>query len=491
MSPNSEEITAIDLHEQIKSGKRKAREVLDETFARIDKMDTQVGAFLTLTQEHAYQVADEVDRKVAAKENLPMLAGVPIAVKDNINMTGVPTTCGSKILGGFVSPYGATAYQKLRERLMPVVGKTNMDEFAMGSSTENSALKVTHNPWDLDRVPGGSSGGSAAAVSSGEVLISLGSDTGGSVRQPAALCGVYGIKPTYGTVSRYGLVAFGSSLDQISPFGRNVHDTAATLSAIMGFDPKDSTSVEPQGSQNYFRDIEMGIRGLKVGYIQELKGDGMQPEVATSFDAAIKTLTDMGAEVVPISLSTVNLAVAAYYIVATAEASSNLARFDGVRYGARKEEGVNDIKAMYRKTRMDGFGAEVKRRIMLGTFSLSSGYYDAFYGKAQKVRKLMRQEFEDAWRDVDVLICPTSPTTAFKIGEKADDPVQMYLSDIATIPVNMTGIPGISIPCGFDNDNMPIGLQILGPHFSESLLFRVARAFERETGLTNLQPKWG
>ncbi|MCE3234663.1 MAG: Glutamyl-tRNA(Gln) amidotransferase subunit [Vampirovibrio sp.] len=481
----NEHLSALSLHEQIKSGERSAVEVLEASYKRIDAVDQQVGAFNSLSRELAMQTAEEVDRKAKAGDALPLLAGVPLAVKDNINVQGYATTCSSKILQDYLSPYDATVTRKVKEHLLPIVGKTNLDEFAMGSSTENSATKITRNPWDLERVPGGSSGGSAAAVAAGETLLSLGSDTGGSVRQPAALCGLVGLKPTYGLVSRYGLVAFASSLDQVSPFARNVKDTAALLQVIAGFDDRDSTSLKLD-IPNYLQSIDKPVDQLKIGIISELNGDGMQPEVAAAFQQAIETFKKLGAKVHTFSIPSIKYAVASYYILATAEASSNLARFDGVRYGLRVEgENIYDT---YCKTRAEGFGPEVKRRIMLGTFSLSSGYYDAYYGKAQKIRKLLKNEFDKAWQQVDVLICPTSPTTAFKIGEKKDDPVSMYLSDIATIPVNLVGIPAISIPCGFDNLKLPIGLQIMGPHLSEEKLFRISQAFETATGLANLTP---
>lgn len=481
----TENLSALALHEQIKNGKRTAVSVAEDTFRRIESIDGKVGAFNSLTQHLAMETAEAVDRKVKAGEPLPLLAGVPIAMKDNINVQGFPTTCSSKILEGYVSPYDSTVTLQVKKHLLPIVGKTNMDEFAMGSSTENSARGITRNPWDLERVPGGSSGGSAAVVASSQTLLSLGSDTGGSVRQPAALCGLVGIKPTYGLVSRYGLVAFASSLDQISPFARNVKDTAAILQLIAGFDHRDSTSLQ-QPIPNYLDTIEAPLQNLRIGIITELNGDGMQPEVADAFQKAQDAFKAMGASIHTFSIPSIQYAVASYYIIATAEASSNLARFDGVRYGLRVEG--EDIYNTYRKTRAEGFGPEVKRRIMLGTFSLSSGYYDAYYGKAQKIRKLLKTEFDKAWQQVDVLICPTSPTTAFKIGEKANDPVSMYLSDIATIPVNLVGIPAINIPCGFDQQKLPIGLQIMGPHLSEERLFRISYAFEQATGLANLSP---
>lgn len=490
----SDNQTALGLHEQIKQGEKTAVEVLDETYRRIEEKDGNIGAFLSLTRDLAYDTAKEVDRRVASGEDLPLLAGVPVAVKDNINVKGYPTTCASKILAGegepgYISPYNATVIEKLLKHLMPIVGKTNLDEFAMGSSNENSALKLTRNPWDTERVPGGSSGGSAAAVAAGMVPISLGSDTGGSVRLPAALCGLVGMKPTYGTVSRYGLVAFGSSLDQISPFARNVADAAALYQVISGFDPQDSTSLNPDsdsGERDYLANLDEALANLKVGVIRDLNGEGMQPAVSTHFQKAVDTFRSLGAEVKEISIPSIRHGLAAYYILATAEASSNLARYDGIRYGLRVEG--KDLNTTYCQTRAKGFGPEVKRRIMLGTFCLSSGYYDAYYGKAQRARTLLRREFDKAFAEVDVLICPTSPSTAFKLGEKTDDPVAMYLTDIATIPVNLVGIPGISVPCGFDEDGLPIGLQLMGGYLGDDRLFRAARAYETASGLSNLQP---
>jgi aspartyl-tRNA(Asn)/glutamyl-tRNA(Gln) amidotransferase subunit A len=454
---------------------------------RIESSDAVLGAFNATTPDLALQMAEQVDQKVRQGQPVPLLAGVPIAIKDNINIQGINTTCSSKILQGYKASYNATVIDKLVASMMPMVGKTNLDEFAMGSSTENSALKLTRNPWDTARVPGGSSGGSAACVAGLQVPLSLGSDTGGSVRQPASLCGIVGIKPTYGLVSRFGLVAFASSLDQISPFSRNVSDAAALLGIIAGFDPKDSTSVDTHHHLDYMSHIDAGVKGLKIGLISELDGEGLQPEVASAMENAVRTYEALGATVSRVSIPSIEACIAAYYILATAEASSNLARFDGVRYGYREPE-QPDLISMYCKTRDHGFGAEVKRRIMLGTFCLSSGYYDAYYGQAQKVRTLLAQEFARAFAAVDLLICPTSPTTAFKIGEKASDPVSMYLSDIATIPVNMVGIPAMSIPCGFDAQGLPIGLQLIGPKWSEAKLFQAAKAFESQTGWFNLDP---
>jgi aspartyl-tRNA(Asn)/glutamyl-tRNA(Gln) amidotransferase subunit A len=481
----NENLSALSLHAQIKNNERSAVDVLEATYRRIEAIDSKIGAFNSLCRDLAFETAQEVDHQAKAGNPLPLLAGVPLAVKDNINVKGYPTTCSSKILQGYVSPYDATITLNVKKHLMPIVGKTNLDEFAMGSSTENSALRITRNPWDLERVPGGSSGGSAAAVASSQTLLSLGSDTGGSVRQPAALCGLVGLKPTYGLVSRYGLVAFASSLDQISPFTRNVKDCAAMLQVLAGFDGRDSTSLQTS-IPDYLKAVEQPMGKLRVGMISELSGEGMQPEVAAAFQEALDTFRKMGAEIKTFSIPSIKYAVASYYIIATAEASSNLARFDGVRYGLRVEG--EDIYQTYCKTRAEGFGPEVKRRIMLGTFSLSSGYYDAYYGKAQKVRQLMKNELAEALSQVDVLVCPTSPTTAFKIGEKTSDPVSMYLSDIATIPVNLAGIPAMSIPCGFDALKLPIGIQLMGPQLSEETLLRVAQAFEQATGLSNLNP---
>ena len=478
---------ALETHRQIQEGKVTAVSVLKQSLQAIAQQDLNIGAFLSVHGDTALAEAAAVDAKVAAGETLPLLAGVPIAIKDNINVTGMPTTCASHILTGYISPYNATVIEKIKTAGLPILGKTNLDEFAMGSSTENSALKVTRNPWNQDCVPGGSSGGSAAAVAGAMAPLSLGSDTGGSVRQPASLCGLVGMKPTYGLVSRYGLVAFGSSLDQISPFAGDVADAAALLQLIAGFDPLDSTTLKTE-QPDYLTTLEQLPSNLRIGVIQELNGEGMQSEVAENFTKMVELCQkQLGASVKTISMSGIQPAIAAYYIVATAEASSNLARFDGVRYGQRKKT-AGDVHAMYRKTRAEGFGPEVIRRIMLGTFCLSSGYYDAYYGKAQRARALLRKQFQEAYSQVDLLICPTSPTTAFKIGEKASDPVSMYLSDIATIPVNLAGIPAISIPSGFDSSGLPMGLQILGPHLSENKIFQVARAIEQVTGYRHLLP---
>jgi aspartyl-tRNA(Asn)/glutamyl-tRNA(Gln) amidotransferase subunit A len=485
------EQSALGLHKAICAQQTTATQQLENVFAAIAATDDQLQAFNALHADQAMATAQWVDAQAKAGNPLPLLAGVPIAIKDNMHLEGTPTTCSSHILKGYMAPYNATVTQALLNNGMPIVGKTNMDEFAMGSSTENSAFKKTRNPWGLDRVPGGSSGGAAACVAGGQVLLSLGSDTGGSVRQPAALCGIVGLKPTYGLVSRYGLVAFASSLDQISPFATNVDDTAALLSVIMGQDPQDATSLPvPQGFDPMAQ-LDQGVEGLTIGVITELlDSPGLQPEVAENMAQAIDTYKALGATIKRISIPSSQYAIAVYYILATAEASSNLARFDGVRFGhSVRGQGNNDLLSMYTATRGEGFGPEVKRRIMLGTYALSSGYYDAYYGKAQKVQALMRQEFAQAFSQVDVLLGPTSPTTAFKFGEKANDPLSMYLSDIATIPTNLVGVPGISLPSGFDNQGLPIGLQLMANHFAEPTLLRAAKAFEQASGLRQLAPK--
>jgi aspartyl-tRNA(Asn)/glutamyl-tRNA(Gln) amidotransferase subunit A len=479
--------TALSLSQAVQNQTVTAVSLVEKTFATLDATEPTLQAFNSTHQQLALEAAAAVDARAKAGDTLPLLAGVPIALKDNMHLTGTPTTCSSHILQGYMAPYNATVTQKLIDAGLPIVGKTNLDEFAMGSSTENSATRLTRNPWDTSRVPGGSSGGAAACVASGQVLLSLGSDTGGSVRQPAALCGIVGLKPTYGLVSRYGLVAFASSLDQISPFATDVNDAAALLQTIMGFDAQDSTSVPVPPDFDLMANLDKGVEGLNIGVITELlDSPGLQPDIKANMAQVISHYEALGAKIQRISIPSSQYAIAVYYILATAEASSNLARFDGVRFGLR--EPANDLITMYRETRGQGFGPEVKRRIMLGTFALSSGYYDAYYGKAQKVQQLMRKEFADAFTQVDVLLGPTSPTTAFKFGEKASDPLSMYLSDIATIPVNLVGIPGISIPSGFDSQGLPIGLQLMGPHFSEPTLLRAAKAFETHTGLCRLQP---
>jgi aspartyl-tRNA(Asn)/glutamyl-tRNA(Gln) amidotransferase subunit A len=431
---------------------------------------------LTLCKERALNKAAGIDDLVRQGKPLPPLAGVPVGIKDVMVTRGVRTTAGSKILNNYIPPYTCTAVERLEAAGAVVLGKMNCDEFAMGSSNENSAYKPVHNPRDLTRVPGGSSGGSAAAVASGTAIATLGSDTGGSIRQPAALCGVVGLMPTYGRVSRYGLIAFASSLDHIGPLTKTVKDAALMLRTIAGRDPMDSTSADVP-VPDYVAQLAKPIHGLKVGVAKEYFGDGLDSEVRTSVEGAIQKLAKCGCEIIPVSLPHTQYAIPTYYLVATAEASSNLARFDGVRYGHRAA-GIRTLSEMYERSRDEGFGPEVKRRIMLGTYALSAGYYDAYYLKAQKVRTLLTRDFEEAFREVDAIVTPTSPTTAFKLGEKSDDPLAMYLADIYTVTADLVGIPGISIPCGEDREGLPIGLQILGRHFDESTILRLAHTYE-------------
>ena len=471
-------LTAFELREKTLSGKLTAKKVVEELFAQIEEKEPLIGAYLTLDKEGALKTAEEIDARVKRGERPGLLMGVPVAVKDNICTRGLRTTCASKILGNFVPPYDAHVVERLRAEDAIIVGKTNLDEFAMGSSTENSGFKPTKNPWDVRCIPGGSSGGSAAAVAAGMAYMALGSDTGGSVRQPACLCGVVGLKPTYGRVSRYGLVAFGSSLDQIGPITKDVRDAAILLQVIAGHDRRDSTCAAAP-APDYLSTLDDPIAGVRIGVPKEYFAEGLNKEVHQAVEGAIRTYKGLGANVVEISLPHTMYAVAVYYIIATAEASSNLARYDGVRYGYRASS--DGLISMYSRSRAEGFGSEVKRRIMLGTYALSSGYYDAYYLKASKVRNLIRQDFLSAFEKVDVVLCPTSPTPAFRLGERIENPLEMYLSDVFTIPANLAGIPGISIPCGFTRDNLPIGMQIMGKHFDEATLLKVARAFERET----------
>ncbi|MBQ2643988.1 Asp-tRNA(Asn)/Glu-tRNA(Gln) amidotransferase subunit GatA [bacterium] len=455
----------------------KAVELLDAVYKHIDDENSKIGAFNSLTKEEAYKTAEQVDVKISKGENLPKLAGIPLALKDNINLKNFKTTASSKMLENFVSPYDATVTTKLKENLIPIVGKTNLDEFAMGSSNENSAFNNVKNPWNLSKVPGGSSGGSAAAVSAYHSTLALGSDTGGSIRLPASFCGIVGMKPTYGRVSRYGLIAFGSSLDQVGPFARTVEDCALLLETISGYDKHDSTSLNleiPEFSKNLNNDI----KGLKVGVIKELYDEGLSDDVKLALDNSISMYKDLGAEIVMISLPLIKYSIAVYYIVATAEASSNLARYDGVKYGYRAQN-CDSLIEMYNKTRAEGFGDEVKRRIMLGTYALSSGYYDAYYKKAQQLRRLIKNDFDKAFSNVDVLICPTCPDTAFDIGSKTEDPLSMYLTDIATITANLAGIPAMSVPFSLDKNNMPIGIQLLAPVLEESKLFNFGYKLEQ------------
>jgi aspartyl-tRNA(Asn)/glutamyl-tRNA(Gln) amidotransferase subunit A len=480
------DLTAHEIREKILRREFSAVEAARDCLARIKEVDGRIKAFLLVDEEGALAAARGVDEKIARGEKVGKLAGVPVAVKDVLCTKGVRTTCASKILANYVPPYDAHVVERLKAEDAVILGKTNMDEFAMGSSTENSGFFTTRNPWDLDRAPGGSSGGSSAAVAAHMAPLALGSDTGGSIRQPAALCNVDGLKPTYGRVSRYGLVAFASSLDQIGPFARDIMDTALLSEVISGYDRRDSTSVALPVPE-YTKETEGGAAGVKIGVPREYFGEGIDPEVEAAVREALKLYERLGAKVAEISLPHTQYAVAVYYIVATAEASSNLARYDGVHYGHRTKK-AEDIIQLYSATRAEGFGPEVKRRIMLGTYALSSGYYDAYYLKASKVRALIRRDFEEAFKTVDCVVCPTSPTPAFKLGEKTADPLQMYLSDIYTISANLASIPGISIPCGFTKAGLPIGMQILGKHFDEATLLRVARAFERETDYHTRRP---
>ncbi len=471
------ELTAHQLHKMLKNKEISATELCKSVFSRIEQVEPDIKAYVTLSEEAALKKASQIDIKIREGEELPLLAGIPIAIKDNMCVKGLRTTCSSKILENYISVYNATAVDRLLNQEIVMTGKTNMDEFAMGSSTENSGFFTTRNPWNVETVPGGSSGGSAAAVAADEAIMALGSDTGGSIRQPAALCGVVGMKPTYGLVSRYGLVAFASSLDQIGPITKDVTDSALLLQAIAGHDSLDSTSA-PVEIPDYREALDGDVKGMKIGVPKEFLGEGTQVEVRDAISNTIDVLGHLGVDVEETTLGHVDYALSAYYIIAPAEASSNLARYDGVRYGYRTEA-FEDMLEMYKKSRAEGFGNEVKRRIMLGTYALSAGYYEAYYGQAQKVRTLIVEDFSNAFKKYDVLISPTSPTVAFKIGERIDDPLQMYLSDICTIPVNLAGIPGISVPCGSDSDGMPIGLQIMGKAFDESTLFKVAYAFEQ------------
>jgi len=476
---NLHSLTIHQLHALLVKKEVTSREATEALYRRIKEVEGQVRAYLILTEEEALRQADQVDSKIARGEEIGDLAGIPLGLKDILCTKGTQTTCGSKILEGYIPFYDGTVIKKLREGNTVFLGKLNMDEFAMGSSTENSGFQVTHNPWDLHRIPGGSSGGSAAAVAADECIGALGTDTGGSIRQPAACCGVVGLKPTYGRVSRYGLVAFASSLDQIGPITKDVMDCAILMNAISGYDPCDSTSVNTE-VPDYKRSLQKDVKGVRIGIPEEYFVEGMDPDVERSVRDAVDSFKRWGAEVQSVSLPHTEYAVAIYYIIATAEASSNLARYDGVKYGLRSK-GYRDLMEMYTQTRAKGFGKEVKRRIILGTYVLSAGYYDAYYRKASQVRTLIRKDFEEAFQKVDVIVAPTAPTPAFRIGEKTGDPLQMYLSDVLTIPVNMAGIPAISIPCGFNHEGLPVGLQIMGKHFDEEMLLRVAYTFEQNT----------
>jgi aspartyl-tRNA(Asn)/glutamyl-tRNA(Gln) amidotransferase subunit A len=478
MSDNT--LTTLTIHEaasMLRAGTTTAVALVQAHLERIEALDDRLRAFLVVTREGALEQARRADERLAAGEEAPLL-GIPLAYKDNLCTKDIPTTCGSRILEGYLPPYNATVIERLTVRGAVMLGKTNMDEFAMGSSTENSAFFQAHNPWDTSRVPGGSSGGSATAVAAGMALGALGSDTGGSIRQPGSLTGVVALKPSYSRVSRYGLVAFASSLDQIGPFARCVADVALLLGAIAGHDPLDSTSANLP-VPDYLAALTGDIRGLHVGVPREYFVEGIQPGVEQAVRAAVDELRGLGAEVCEIALPHTDVALPTYYLIAPAEASANLARYDGVRYGLRKPAG--EMWETYMESRGAGFGPEVKRRIMLGTYALSAGYYDAYYVKAQKVRTLIRRDFDLAFEQVDVIACPTSPTTAFRLGERTDDPLQMYLADVFTLAVNLAGICGISLPCGFDESGLPIGLQLIGPAFGEEIVLRVAHAYEQAT----------
>jgi aspartyl-tRNA(Asn)/glutamyl-tRNA(Gln) amidotransferase subunit A len=478
---NLKNMTADKLVALYKNRDLTVSEVIQSVYEEIDRVDKNVRAFLSLCPDRALDEARRLDSRIAAGETVEVLAGVPVAIKDNIVVRDMPATCGSKILEGYVPPYTATAVERLRGAGAIIVGKTNCDEFGMGSTTENSGFFITRNPHNLDRVPGGSSGGSSASVACGTSLIALGSDTGGSVRTPAAFCGVVGVKPTYGRVSRYGLVAFGSSLDQIGPLSKSVREAAQALETMAGFDHFDSTSAD-SAVDEYVKNLDQPIKGTRIGIPKEYFVGGLEPELKAKIEAGIRVYENLGCEIHDISLPHTEYAVATYYLIATAEASSNLARYDGVRYGPRAA--ASSLQDMYRITRHNGFGPEVKRRILLGTYALSAGYYDAYYLKALKVRTLILKDFQRAFEHVDVILTPTCPSVAFKIGEKTGDPLAMYLSDIFTITQSLAGIPAVSVPCGKDSENLPVGMQLAANHFQESLMLRVAHHFEKAGGFT-------
>ena len=469
----------VALRNRISSGETTARAVVESSVNAAEKLNESLNAFLEIARDGALRRADSLDGKDS-------LSGIPIAIKDNICVEGMQTSCGSRILGNYHPPYNATVIERLLNAGAVIMGKTNCDEFAMGSSNENSAFGPVKNPWDTTRVPGGSSGGSAAAVAAGIVPVALGSDTGGSVRQPASLCGVFGLKPTYGRNSRYGLVAFGSSLDQVGIFARTTSDVARVLGTISGRDPHDATTADLP-VPNYLAELSSDIKGARIGLPRSFFGEGLDADVRASVEAAVDVYRDLGAQIVDVELPNSQYSIAVYYIIATAEASSNLARFDGVRYGFRAED-APALRQMYRKTREEGFGPEVKRRIMLGTYVLSAGYYDAYYAKAQQVRALIKQDFQKAFESCDAIITPTSPTPAFALGEKVDNPLAMYLNDIYTVTANLAGIPGLSVPCGLSANRLPIGFQLLGAYWSEPALFKLAHAYETARPFTERPP---
>lgn len=474
-----------EIHNKLSAKELSVRDLVDQAYQAIAAKEDKIGAYLTLDEEGAKATAQQLDEKLAAGEEQGLLFGLPVGIKDNIVTEGLRTTCASQFLANFNPVYDATVVKKLRAADAVTLGKLNMDEFAMGGSNENSSFHPVRNPWDLDRVPGGSSGGSAAAVAAGEAYFTLGSDTGGSIRQPASYCGVVGLKPTYGLVSRFGLVAFASSLDQIGPLTKNVEDSAYVLQAIAGYDKFDSTSANVE-IPDYIGALTGDIKGLRIAVPKEYMGEGVDPAVKENVLAALKVLEGMGAVWEEVSLPHTEYAVATYYLLASSEASSNLARFDGVRYGVRADNPAN-LLDLYHESRSQGFGEEVKRRIMLGTYALSSGYYDAYYLKAQKVRTLIKRDFDQVFENYDIIIGPTAPTTAFKLGSQVDDPLTMYLNDILTIPVSLAGVPALSVPCGFA-DGLPVGLQIIGKAFDEATVLRVAHAFEQQTDVHKQRP---
>lgn len=479
-------LTLSEIAKKIKEKEVSIKEVLDSVFARIDEVEGKVEAYITLTREEAYKRAEDLQKRIDAGEDIGILGGVPIAIKDNICTKGIKTTCASKMLENFIPIYDATVIEKLKEVGAIIIGKTNMDEFAMGSSTESSYIKKTKNPWDLEKVPGGSSGGSAATVSGDMAFSALGSDTGGSIRQPASYCSVVGLKPTYGLISRFGLIAYASSLDQIGPFTKNVEDSALMLNVIAGYDKKDTTSANID-KKDYTKSLINSVKGVKIGVPHDFVSEGLNEDVKTSYDNAINILKNAGAEIIDIDLEYAKYSLATYYIIATAEASSNLGRYDGIRYGYRAKD-FEDLDDLYNKSRTEGFGEEVKKRIMLGTFVLSSGYYDAYYKRAQQVRTLIIENFKKAFDKCDSIIIPTAPNTAFKFGSKTENPLEMYLEDIFTVPVNIAGLPAISIPGGFDKDNMPIGIQFIANSFDEEKLLQIAYTFEQNTDYHTKKP---
>lgn len=479
---NLTELTVHELKEKLNNKEITSQDIVKAYVDRINEKEPEVKAFITTLCDEALEQAKKIDEE----GDYSSFKGIPIGIKDNINITGVKTTCASRMLENFVSPYDATVIEKLKDEGIINLGKLNMDEFAMGGSTEYSYFKKTSNPWDLNRVPGGSSGGSAAAVAAGMAPWALGSDTGGSIRQPSSFCGVVGMKPTYGLVSRYGLVAFASSLDQIGPITKDVRDNAMLLNIIAGHDEKDTTS-ENIEKKDYVKALKNDVKGLKIGVPKEFYGEGINPEVKKALETAIAKYKELGAEVEEFSMDVAKYALATYYIIACAEASSNLGRFDGIRYGYRTKE-FSNLKDIYKNSRSEGFGAEVKRRIILGTYVLSSGYYDAYYKKAQQVRTLVKNEFSKAFEKYDVLVTPTAPTVAFNIGEKSNNPLEMYLADICTVPINIAGVPAISVPCGVDSNGMPIGMQIIGKHFAEETILNAAYTYEQNTNFKENRP---